>query len=86
MTTVTTAEKIRAIKEAAADTLLGSIINVPLNFIMVSIAFYYELTAVETTAFMTTVFTILAIIRKTYIRLHFHKRYQKNLQDNASNA
>ena len=70
-------EQKNAFKEAAVDTLLGSLINVPLNFIMISTAFYYELTALQTTAFMTAVFTVFAIVRKMSIRLHFAKKQRK---------
>lgn len=66
--------RVRAFKEAIVDTALGLIINVPLNFLMISTAFYYELTATQTTAFMTAVFTVFAIVRKTTIRLHFEKK------------
>lgn len=72
--------KLHAFKEAATDTFLGSLINVPLNFIMVSIAFHYEWTAAVTTVVMTTVFTCIALIRKMSIRMHFAKRHQENEQ------
>lgn len=67
----------RAFKEAIADTALATLINVPLNFVLISIAFYLELTALETTIFMTSVFTAIAIVRKTYIRLHFSRKYRE---------
>jgi hypothetical protein len=70
--------KMHALKEAWTDTFVGSLINVPLNFIMVSIAFHYQWTPLTTTIFMTCVFTVVAIARKTYIRLKFHNHYQKN--------
>lgn len=78
---ITKSDKWNAFKEACADTAIGSIINIPLNFVMISLAFYWGLSAAETTAFMTVVFTIIALSRKTYIRLHFQRRYQKNLSN-----
>lgn len=84
MTKVTKSDKWAAFKEAVTDTAIGSVINVPLNFIMISLAFYWSLTALETTIFMTCVFTVLAIVRKMYIRLHFHKRYRK--KENTANS
>jgi hypothetical protein len=72
-----TSDRALAFKEAVADTAIGSIINVPMNFVMISIAFYYELTAMQTTIFMTTVFTIFAIVRKMTIRLHFLTKARK---------
>lgn len=76
---LTKLEKWRAFKEACADTALGSVINVPLNFVMISVAFYYEWSAAVTTAFMTAIFTVVAITRKYILRTHFQKKYnQKN--------
>lgn len=65
--------KRKAFKEAYYDTLIGSLINVPLNFVLISLAFYLELSAFWTTIMLTVVFTIIALIRKTYIRLWFSK-------------
>jgi len=49
---ITKNDKWAAFREAVTDTAIGSAINVPLNFIMISLAFYWELSAAETTAFM----------------------------------
>lgn len=79
--------KLQAFKEAIADTSLGMLINIPINFIMVSLAFHFSWGAVTTTALMTTAFTVLAIVRKMYVRLHFSKRYQpKNSPKGTENA
>lgn len=66
----------RAFKEALADTGIAFIINVPLNFAMVALAFELELSAFWTSIMLTTFFTLFAIVRKTYLRLHFEKRYE----------
>jgi len=68
-------EKKRAFKEAFSDTMLALIVNFPLNFVMVWVAFDIGLTAFQTTLFLTTVFTTMAIIRKYFIRLYFHEKY-----------
>ena len=70
-------KKWRAFKEATADTVLGAAMNVPANFILVSIALNYGWTAATTTAVMTAWFTCMAIIRKMTVRLHFEKRHQE---------
>jgi O-antigen/teichoic acid export membrane protein len=70
-------EVIKAVKESVADTSIAMIINIPLNFALISLAFYYELSALETSLLVTTIFTIMALIRKTYIRLHFSKKYRE---------
>lgn len=68
--------KIEAIKEAIADTAVAMVINVPLNFLLVSTAFHYKWEPLITTVVITAVFSVVAIIRKVYIRLHFAKKYQ----------
>ena len=63
-----------AFKEAVADTFLAFIINFPLNLLLVAIAFDLNFTALQTSIFLTLVFTTVAIIRKTYTRMYFETR------------
>ena len=63
-----------AFKEAVADTFLAFIINFPLNLLLVAIAFDLDFTALQTSIFLTLVFTTVAIIRKTYTRMYFETR------------
>ena len=67
----------RAFKEACADTGIAFCINVPLNFMLVAFAFEIGMSAFMTSLMLTTFFTIFAITRKTYLRVHFEKRYLK---------
>ena len=46
-----------AFKEAVADTFLAFIINFPLNLLLVAIAFDLDFTALQTSIFLTLVFT-----------------------------
>lgn len=66
-----------AFKEALSDTGLAFVINVPLNFVLVAFAFRMEFTAFETSVMLTTIFTIFAITRKTYVRMFFQDRNRK---------
>lgn len=68
---------MNAFKESVADTGIGLLINVPINFLLLSAVEAYAIGTVVGTILMTAVFTIFAIARKTYIRLHFEKRYSK---------
>ena len=63
-----------AFKEAVADTFLAFIINFPLNLLLIAIAFDLDFTALQTSIFLTLVFTTVAIIRKTYTRMYFETR------------
>jgi hypothetical protein len=75
-----------AFKEAIADTGIAFVINVPLNFVLVAFAFRMEMSAFETSVMLTSIFTVFAITRKTYLRLHFHKRMLKKQGYEQPNA
>ena len=66
--------KKAALKESLADTMAGLVINLPMNYALLAFGLYLELGALALTLFMTGVFTIIAVIRKYLIRLHFMSR------------
>lgn len=74
---------IDAFREAVADTGIAFVINVPLNFVLVAFAYRVEMSAFWTSIMLTSIFTIFALTRKTYLRLHFHKRYQEKVLTNS---
>lgn len=77
---VSNSDKKRAFKEAFSDTMLALVINFPLNFVMIWLAFRFELNEIQTTLFLTVVFTTMAIVRKYFTRLYFHERYLTKLK------
>ena len=62
-------------REAIADTALGVLINTPLNFGFIALAFHLEMSALETSIWLTVIFTVLAIVRKYWLRMRFYKKY-----------
>ena len=66
--------KKAALKESITDTAAGLIINLPANYALLAFGLYLEMGALALTLFMTSVFTVIAVIRKYYIRLHFMSR------------
>jgi hypothetical protein len=66
--------KKEAFKEAVTDTALAAAINMPLNYALIAFAFSIELTALQSTLMFTSVFTVIAVTRKYYIRMHFERR------------
>ena len=70
--------KLMAFKEAVGDTAFAFCINVPLNFLLVALAFRWEFTAFQTSVMLTSIFTVFAIVRKTYVRLYFNQYNLKN--------
>lgn len=71
---------IEAFKEAVADTGVALVINFPLNMILIIIARHYDMSVFLTTVFFTIVFTVFAIVRKTFMRVYFEKRNRKKQQ------
>ena len=68
-------QKRRALREAITDTFLGTIINWPINMIIISTAFAMELSALTTSLVCTGIFTVVAITRKMAVRVWFYKKY-----------
>ena len=69
--------KMAAFKEAVADTAIAIVINFPLNMLLIVIARSYDMSVFNTTVFFTLVFTVVAIARKTVMRVYFEKRNQR---------
>jgi|TARA_B110000971_G_scaffold221609_1_gene269467 hypothetical protein len=92
MTGKLTNMKKQAFKEAVLDTMLAMSINFPLNMALLYLANRYVVPEFDTEAqqifftsvFLTIVFTIVAIVRKTYTRVYFEERNIRKKQ--AQNA
>jgi len=61
-------------KESISDTLIATLINFPLNFLLISFAFHVKMNAFTTTVFCTSVLFVIAIVRKYMVRIHFKNR------------
>lgn len=66
-----TKAKINALKEALVDTGIGTLISLPLNFFLASLAIQLAWSATEITFYFTAFFFVIAVVRKVYIRLYF---------------
>ena len=70
--------KLMAFKEALSDTGIAAMINIPLNFVMVYFCIdVWQIGTMWTSVILTTVFTLFAIVRKTFIRLWFDQTFLK---------
>jgi len=67
-------QKKSAWMEAISDTAIGTLINFPLNILLLSIAAWANFTLLETSVFLSVVFIILAVIRKYLVRCYFTKK------------
>ena len=64
-----------AFKEAIIDTSFATMINIPINYALLSLALYWEFSVMATTMLCTSTFFTIAIFRKTAFRVYFHKRH-----------
>ena len=77
-------EKRDAFKESVSDTALAFAINVPLGFLMIEFANLIGIVAttyeqnIQLVILQNIVFTTVAIIRKTYVRIYFERKNRKN--------
>jgi hypothetical protein len=62
-------------REAVVDTALALLINTPLNFAFIAFAFHVDMSALETSVWLTFIFTVLAVMRKYWLRMKFYKKY-----------
>jgi len=67
--------------EAIVDTLLGTAINLPLNIILLWLAHKWSLSIVDTGVLLAIVFFIIAIIRKTIVRVYFKHKEDKYIHE-----
>jgi len=60
--------------EAVADTALGTVINFPLNILLLWMAARMQLDILQTSIMLSMVFIMVAIVRKTVVRCYFHTK------------
>ena len=72
-----------ALKESVSDTVLGTVVNFPLNYILIAFCLSMSMTAIEMTIFMTSILFVLAVIRKYYIRVYFDKKKRSTINSNT---
>lgn len=77
-----TSKSRRAWTEAISDTVIGTIINFPLNMLAMWFIFRFKLSVVESSVLLWAVFTIIAVVRKYYVRIYFSKKSRKPNQHN----
>jgi hypothetical protein len=79
------ASKTQAFKESLSDTALAFAMNVPIGFGIIAFANWIGIVAVtyeqnvKLVILQNIVFTTVAIIRKTYVRVWFENRRLKGL-------
>tara|TARA_B100000900_G_scaffold404625_1_gene413227 strand:- start:2479 stop:2730 length:252 start_codon:yes stop_codon:yes gene_type:complete len=78
--------KLMAFKEALSDTGIAAVVNIPLNFVLVYLCIdVWQVGTMWTSVIMTSIFTLFAITRKTYIRLYFNAEFLKKQENEQQN-
>ena len=70
-----------ALKESFNDTVLGTLLNFPLNYILIAFCLSLNMTALNMTIFMTSILFILAVIRKYCVRVYYSKKDKVRYRD-----
>jgi len=61
----------QALRESWFDSVIATLINFPLNYILIWIAFSVHMTVLQTTVFCTSILFVIATYRKYKVRVHF---------------
>jgi hypothetical protein len=61
-------------REAISDTIIGTIINFPLNVLAMWFIFKAQMGVFMSSAFLWLMFTSVAIVRKYCLRVYFEKK------------
>ena len=67
--------KKEAAHESIVDTGIGLIVNLPITYGTIAFGFWLDLSVSSFAIFQTIVFTLISLIRKYYIRLHFADKF-----------
>lgn len=65
-----------ALKESISDTIIATPLNLLINYVVLAILLEFGLGAISISIIMTTIFFIIAIVRKYYVRTWFKRRQQ----------
>ena len=60
--------------ESISDTAIGTLINFPLNLLLLTATFALEFSVLATAVATWVVFTVVALVRKYLVRKYFAKR------------
>tara|TARA_R100000278_G_scaffold60601_1_gene49334 strand:+ start:31 stop:306 length:276 start_codon:yes stop_codon:yes gene_type:complete len=67
----------QALKEAVIDTLLGAMVNFPLSWLTIYLVLIFTTNSFIISLSQLIILSILAIIRRYYIRVYFQEKIEK---------
>ena len=63
-----------AFKEAIVDTVLGTMIMIPLNYIVIAFCLNLNFNALQITFWSSSILFSFAVVRKAIVRIYFQKK------------
>jgi len=63
-----------SLKESISDTIIATPLNLLINYVVLAILLEFGLGAISISIIMTTIFFMIAIVRKYYVRTWFKRR------------
>jgi hypothetical protein len=67
-------KKLDAFKEATVDTVLGTVIMVPLNYVVIAFCLSLNFNALQITLWSSSILFTFAVVRKAIVRIYFQKK------------
>lgn len=64
-------------EEAIVDTTLATLINIPINYVLLEFVFEMKWSAAVATLFITAVFMFISVFRKVYISKYYERKHDK---------
>lgn len=62
-------------EEAIADTIIATLINIPINYVLLEFVFEMKWSAAVATLFITAVFMFISVFRKVYISKYYERKH-----------
>lgn len=67
-----------ALKESVVDTLIGAVFNFPLSWLTITLVLLFTQNSFLLSLSQLIVLSIIAIIRRYYVRVYFDKQNKRN--------
>jgi len=67
-----------ALKESIVDTLIGAVFNFPLSWLTITLVLLFTQNSFLLSLSQLIVLSIIAIIRRYYVRVYFDKQNKRN--------
>lgn len=71
-------------EEAIVDTTVATLINIPINYVLLEFVFEMGWGTAVATIFLTSIFMFISVFRKVYISKYYERKRKKKSKTNDS--